>query len=1385
MKAGINAKLLIYILSTLTVIFSVTIGFVSIQNRKSALKATEQEAVALAGQYANYTQAILEYYLDASRTLAQTFTEFESIAERDRRKAYMGIIRRVLQSNEHFLSVWTIWEPGTLDRLDAEYINAAGSTRLGNFSPTYFKDRGNIKLEVSDPNSVLFSGDYFTIPKNTLRETILNPYKYSYTGDSRDAILQTNMISPVIKDGKFLGVVGIDASLETLQEKLRHIRPLGTGYVVLIANNGQMVAHPDKRHVGASVDSLLPELVARYLLDRKIREGEPFHGGYNNPADGEDYYISVVPVIIGNTSTPWAVGIVIPEETILADARETFWKTLVAGFLGLLVMAGVVVFVSGRITRPLKKTTRMLDQLARGIIHKEDGLIVSTRDELGQMALALERLARSLENNARFASAIGQGVLDHDYRPQSEQDILGNALLQMRQNLKKLSDINANNSWLQTSIVETGNILRGEKTESELAAQLLSKLAEILKFQAGAVYVLDHEETLKLTGSYAFSHRKSHQAHFKFGEGLVGQAALEKKIILFDNVPDDFIYIQSGMGEGPARQVIVQPFLFQGQIVGVLELAALTPWDDLKCTLLDQIEESIAIAFHSIRTRQEMTRLLATTQEQAEELRVQQEELREANEELEQQARALKDSEASLQAQQEELRVTNEELEEKTHILEQQKAAVAIKNQELEVAKNEIERKALEVEQASRYKSEFLANMSHELRTPLNSLLILSKSLMDNKKGNLSPDQVEAAEIIFNSGNELLALINDILDLSKIESGRMDLNLEPIEPDTLATYVKMNFNHIATQKNLEFKVITSEDIPAVITSDRQRIEQIIKNLMSNALKFTQKGSVTFSIKMAGNGITYRNKNLGRVPVICLAVSDTGIGIPKDKMELIFEAFKQADGSTSRQYGGTGLGLSISRELARLLGGEIHLESEHGKGSTFGLYLPVTHNGEEPAAIPLPKNTEKPAPKPEPPAEDPLLAPEMPAPPKVESIPDDRLSVEKGDKYILIIEDDPSFAKVLAGQSREKNFKILASATGEEGLALARKYQPSAIILDINLPGMNGWDVLDKLKDNPSTRHIPVHMMSAYDENIEAYRKGAIGYLTKPVNPEDLETAFDRIGHYINRSMKDLLLIEDDKNLRKSIKTIIGEKNIQITDADSGSAALEALRTKTFDCMVLDLGLPDMSGFELLRKIDQDPQIKAPPVIVYTGRELSKEEDRELHQYTDSIIIKGVKSEERLLDETALFLHRVVSEMPPQQQEIISYLHDKDTIFREKKILVVDDDMRNVIALTRVLEEKEISVRAAENGQVAIDMLKNEPDIHLVLMDIMMPVMDGYETIRKIRENPKFRNTPIIALTAKAMKDDRTKCINAGASDYIAKPVNVDKLLSLIRVWLHK
>jgi CheY-like chemotaxis protein/signal transduction histidine kinase len=1386
MKRNLNRRLLFYIIATLLITSGATIAFIGFASRKASLNHTRVTSTALAGQYGNYTRAELEIYLDASRTLAQVFSQFESIPEASRRQVYMDMLKHVLRDNVDFLSVWTIWEPYTIDRLDGKNIMAPGSTRIGNFSPTFYRQGNTIKLEVSAPDAALFEGDYFTLPKVRLRETILNPYKYSFTGRPEDAILQTSLITPIIRDGKFLGVVGVDASLDQLQQKFRGIRPMGDGMVFLISNNGVFVAHPNKKFVGAPIDSVFGDLVSIELLDQKIAKGEAFQGSYFCKLNRQEYELSIVPLSIGQTGTPWALGIAIPKDTVLREAKLTFWKTIGAGILSIIFMSLVVIYISRKITNPLKQTTQHLEELARGALPDVEHVIVKTKDELGQMSKALQRLARALKTNTDFALAIGEGNLEVPYTPLSKEDLLGNALIQMRNNLKKLSEVNAGNSWLQTSIVETGNVLRGEKSAEDFAGELLSKLAQILKFQAGALYLVQGD-VLKLTGTYAFSHRKSPITEFKLGEGLVGQAALEKKVIIFDNVPAEFIYIQSGLAEGEAPQVILQPFLFHGNVIGVMELASTRHWTDLQCTFLDQVEESIAIAFHSIQARQEMKRLLVATQEMAEELRVQQEELREANEELEQQAKALKESEASLQAQQEELRVTNEELEEKTRILEQQKAAIALKNQELENAKAEIERKAREVEKASQYKSEFLANMSHELRTPLNSLLILSKSLMDNKKGNLTPDQVEAAQIIYNSGNELLTLINDILDLSKIEAGRLDINPEKVETESLASYVKMHFNHIASQKGLEFRVLVADDVPEQFVTDRLRLEQILKNLLSNAIKFTSQGSVTFEISMAGPNHKFVIPALQKGPVIAFSVTDTGIGIPKDKQDLIFEAFKQADGSTSRKYGGTGLGLSISKELARLLGGEIQLESEPGKGSRFTIYLPLKMPEKEivnPTPEPIPQTT-TPAPPSKPVDEDPLLAETPPEPPKVDSIPDDRNLITSADRVLLIVEDDASFASVLAAQAREKGFKVLASATGEEGLELANRFKPAAIILDINLPGMNGWDVLDRLKETPSLRHIPVHIMSAYDEDLEAYRKGAIGYLTKPVNPDQLDSAFERIGHYISGGLRELLLVEDDKNLRKSIKTIIGEKDIKITECDSGKAALEAIRSKHFDCMVLDLGLPDMSGFELLRAIKNTPEFKAPPVIVYTGRELTREEDKELHQYTDSIIIKGVKSEERLLDETALFLHRVVSEMPPQQQEIISFLHDRDTIFRNKKILIVDDDMRNVIALTRVLEEKEIIVRAAENGQMAIDMLNQEPDIHLVLMDIMMPVMDGYDTIRKIREIPQFRNLPIIALTAKAMKEDRNRCIAAGASDYISKPVNVDKLLSLIRVWLHK
>ncbi|MFE3868850.1 response regulator [Flavobacterium sp. LS2P90] len=734
---------------------------------------------------------------------------------------------------------------------------------------------------------------------------------------------------------------------------------------------------------------------------------------------------------------------------------------------------------------------------------------------------------------------------------------------------------------------------------------------------------------------------------------------------------------------------------------------------------------------------------------QAEELQMQQEELRQLNEELEQQAQNLKQ-------QQEELQMTNEELEEQTQSLEE-------KNKEVEASRNDIEQKTKQLEISSKYKSEFLANMSHELRTPLNSLLILSKDLSENRKKNLDDVQVESAEIIYKSGHDLLVLINEVLDLSKIEAGKMSINIEKIALKNFTDDLLRDFTHQAEQKELKLVCRLSADLPEFIHTDAQRLNQILKNLLSNAIKFTEKGSVTISIDR--NTATTLN----------ISVSDTGIGISEDKQTAIFEAFQQAEGGTSRKYGGTGLGLSISRELAKLLEAEIKLSSELNQGSTFSLIIPLEIHPEQEAVstatvkpilyTPRSKNDEN------------YL--------NYSTIEDDRNTIIKDDKVVLIIEDDRNFAAILLKQANKKGFKCLSAASGEDGLVLASKYKPQAIILDMGLPGIKGLQVLHELKANPAVRHIPVHIISANDRSLEPIREGAVEYLMKPISKDGLEEAFNRIENFVNRKIKNLLIIEDNKNARKAMKILIGNGDVKCYEAATGKEALELYEKNNIDCIILDIGLPDMSGFDLIQKLEDIKGHNMPPIIVYTGKELTKEENDLLHIYAESIIIKGVKSEERLLDETALFLHRTISNLPKSKQLIINNLHDKDAIFHSKKILLVDDDMRNVFALSKILQERGMEVIKSENGKKALETLDTHADIDMVLMDIMMPEMDGYEAMKRIRSQVKFRNLPVIALTAKAMKDDKQKCINAGANDYITKPIDIERLLSLMRVWLSK
>ena len=911
--------------------------------------------------------------------------------------------------------------------------------------------------------------------------------------------------------------------------------------------------------------------------------------------------------------------------------------------------------------------------------------------------------------------------------------------------------------------------MHGDKSVPELAEAVVTCLADHVGAQVGALFVSD-ENRLKLAGRFAYRAHHDMPVSFAVGEGLVGQAAAEKKTMCLDDVPDDYLLVGSALGQTAPRYILAMPFLFDDRVGGVLELASLTPFAAEHREFLDRVALGIGISIQTAQARDRVTGLLAQTQRQSEQLQSQQEELRSTNEELEEQTQMLKQSEERLKTQQEELQVTNEELKEKTESLQRQKREVEQANAELEESRQAIEEKVEELAQANRYKSEFLANMSHELRTPLNSLLILAGSLLENKGGNLTDDQVESARVIHSSGNALLSLINDILDLSKVEAGQMDLQLERLSIQRLAESIRSNFKHVFGEKGLALNISVDDTAPASITSDGRRLEQVIRNLVSNAVKFTEQGGVTVSFSRPAAATRFSVAGLDSRNAIAIAVSDTGIGIPAQKQKVIFQAFQQADGGTSRKYGGTGLGLSICRELVRLLGGEIRLESEEGTGSTFTVYLPVESKG---PAAPAPASAREPS----------VPSDAKPAVPAC--IADDRAAIEQGDATVLIIEDDPTFAKVLMGQCREKAFKCLAAVTGEEGLRLVDEYRPNAIVLDINLPGMNGWSVLNQLKEKVQTRHIPVHIMSVQEPTHDALSRGAVGFLRKPATRETMDEALGRIRDVLSRKMKSLLVVEDDAKLRGAIVKLVGNGDVRTEEAATGAAAIEKLQSKRYDCMILDLHLPDMSGFELLDKADAAEETALPPVVVYTGRELTREEDLALRRYSDSIIVKGVRSEERLVDEVSLFLHRMVQNMPKRQRQMISDLHDVDSMFEGKKVLIVDDDMRNLFALSNALSAKGIRTIKAEDGSKALEALEAEPDVDLVLVDIMMPVMDGYKTMRRIRAQARFGRLPIIAVTAKAMKQDRQKCIEAGASDYIPKPVDVNRLFSMMRIWMYR
>ena len=981
-------------------------------------------------------------------------------------------------------------------------------------------------------------------------------------------------------------------------------------------------------------------------------------------------------------------------------------------------------------------------------------------------------ITAGLGNMVAVADAIAKGKLDNRIDTSGSDEVarLASSVAEMQTALRAAHEQSEAQSWLKTGIGRLNDVMRGELDIDELGVKIISEISTYLGAQVGAFYVLrqhDGQDQLGLHGSYAYTKRKNLSNRFAVGEGLVGQAALEKQQILIRNVPEDYLRVTSGLGEALPRFICVTPFLYEDEIKGVVEIGTLAEMTDLQLEYLSQAMPAVAITLVTAQGREELAHSLERSQQLTEELQTQQEELEAANEEMEEQTQALKQSEERLKAQQEEMEVINEELEEKNELLERQK-------NDVEKARREIADKAEDLALASKYKSEFLANMSHELRTPLNSLLILARVFAENRDGNLTDEQVESARVIYNSGTDLLGLINDILDLAKVEAGRMDLQLGEVSLRSLATGIEESFEHIAADKGLELAVAISPEAPAAIQTDEKRLDQILKNLVSNAIKFTEQGTVAVVLgepaELHGAG--------GPREGIAIRVRDTGIGIAAAEQKVIFEAFQQADGGTDRRFGGTGLGLSITRELVHLLGGRIALDSQPGQGSTFTVVLPARPEQTQPMpaaarSAPAPAAAEK---------------PERPRPTarfEVEAVEDDRDAIEQGDMVILIIDDDPAFARLLGKQCRAKGFKSLIAPTGEEGLKLASQHLPLGIVLDLKLPGMDGWSVLEVLKDDPCTRHIPVHIMSVEPADMTALKKGAVGFLTKPLAREQIDAAFQKIASVSSQQVRRVLVVEDDAGLRRGLVDLIADSDVQVVEAASGGQTIEALRSTSFDCVVLDLGLPDMDGTELLKTLEADQEVAVPPVIVHTGRDISREEEMELRTFSESIIIKDVRSEERLMDEVSLFLHRVVEDLPDRKRKMITDLHDVDRLFKGKKVLIVDDDMRTAFALAKILNAKGVETIKAENGAKALRLLDENPDVDLVLMDIMMPVMDGYEAMRRIRAQDRFDGLPIIALTAKAMMGDQELCIQAGASDYLPKPLDENRLYSMMRVWLYR
>jgi|GEM_PF-89295 len=1335
-----------------------------------------------------------------------------------------------------FYQLLTTYGPAWANRFADTYINAPE-----NIVTNYWPDEPWALTAQADLN--IQNEEYFYISDKKH-----NPKrKPAWTGLYFDHVVnlwKVSLETPVDDvQGRHIATIGHDIILNELMKRTINHKLEGT-YNLILRPDGRLIAHPDKIteiqdkmgyfDILESGDQHLKHIF-EYVKNLK-------YGQIVIENTQEEEFLAITKIY----GPDWYFVTVYPKSLLSARAVQAAYFILFLGLISLIIEIIVLFLVLRReIAKPLRDFIFASQKIAYGnfnlITQDEKGgiiLPVERADELGQLAQSFNRMAQqlqtsfeTLETKNKEFEAVTQDIVQISHSlaegnlrvtPQAQykgellkikeglvaalynqrmviEDIvqlsqgLAEAKGQIKANVKYRGDFvqvknalevaankllavskkNARADWLKTGQAQLNEQMTGELALSNLAKNIITFMTTYIKGQIGLFYLLIEEEqdqVLQLFASYAYTPSDNIHNQFRIGEGLVGQAALENKIIARKQTPKEFSYIlQSGLTTAIPEYVILVPFLYEDELKGVIEIGFS---EDAPTTIQQEffqmVMPHIGIAINTAQSRQRMQLLLEQSQQQRKKLQRQQQELQHTNEELQNQSEELQVQTEELQSQQEELRQSNEELAERSTELEEQKNEirqtnfVLEKNQiEMEKANVAIEIKAKELALASKYKSEFLANMSHELRTPLNSMLILAQLLADNDDKNMTDKQREYAETIQDAGADLLTLINEILDLSKVEAGKIEIQPEDILLTELVDTVEQKFRPVAEDRRLDFHIQLEEGLPALLYTDGQRLKQIINNLLSNAFKFTSEGQISMMIQP------------GSAKTVAISVADTGIGIAKDKQQAVFEAFQQGDGSTSRHYGGTGLGLSISRELAKVLGGDLQLESEEGKGSTFTLYLPekfelelISESVEEPQVPATLSET----------------VTEQAA--SATQNEDEREKLTPNDNVLLIIEDDRIFSSVLSELAREKDFKYLLAEDGKTGLQLAEQYLPDAIILDVGLPQLDGWSVMQRLKDNPNTRHIPVHFISAYEQSQEAKQMGAIGYLHKPVNMGQLGETFKKLKDFVAKTVKTLLIVVNKASHGQEIMELVGGGDVKTTIAQSKADALLHLNQISFDCIILDVD-EQGAGFQLLEQLNQDEHFSQIPVIIYAERELSLDEKALLQRVSKTLTVKEVRSQVRLLDEATLFLHQVESKLAPDKQQMLQNVHDKEVVFKDKKILLVDDDVRNVFALVSVLEEKHMEVVVGENGVEALAILEQETAIDLVLMDIMMPEMDGYETMRKIREQSRFRQLPIIALTAKAMKGDKSKCIEAGANDYLTKPVDKNKLLSLMRVWLYR